>query len=186
MDLFVFPLPLILPTGISDIPSSICASVCVCVSMYLCRLVCLSVGLLVCRSMCVSFISSCVFLGEGILDFDVGNSDGGDGRSQGRVIPEGRVVRGDEDGEEGEAEWRERCCLRVSLNVKNNAQLHVKLSFLQSDKVALWNVSFFYYFSMVLLHSTFPLRFLFPYSHWSLSRSPCCHSGLWPLSPSLF
>lgn len=63
----------------------------------------------ICRSTCVSSVSSCVFLGESILDFDVGNSDGGDGRSQGRVIPEGRVVRGEEDGEGGgEAEWRER------------------------------------------------------------------------------
>lgn len=55
----------------------------------------------ICRSTCVSSVSSCVFLGESILDFDVGNSDGGDGRSQGRVIPEGRVVRGEEDGEGG-------------------------------------------------------------------------------------
>jgi len=72
VDLFVFQLPLILPTGIADIPSSICA--------------------------CVS-VASCAFLGENILDFDVGNGDAGDGRSRGRVIPEGRVVRGEENGE---------------------------------------------------------------------------------------
>lgn len=82
--------------------------------MCVCRLVCLSVGLLICRSTCVSFVSSCAFLGESILDFDVGSSNGGDGGSQGRVIPQGRVVRGEEDGEdgeEGEAERRERSLL---------------------------------------------------------------------------
>lgn len=63
--------------------------------------------LLTCRPTHVSFMCSCVFLGESILDFDVGNSDGGDGGSQGTVTPEGRVVRGEEDGEEGEAKCRE-------------------------------------------------------------------------------
>ncbi|KAG7228236.1 hypothetical protein INR49_009096, partial [Caranx melampygus] len=52
--------------------------------------------------------ASCVFLGENILDFDVGSGDAGDGRSQGRVIPEGRVVRAEEDGERiGGGSWME-------------------------------------------------------------------------------
>lgn len=182
MDLFVFPLPLILPAGISDIPSSICACACVCMQAY---------GFLpppIGRSTCASSISSCVFLGESILDFDVGNSDGGDGRSQGRVVPEGWVVRGEGDGEEGEAEWRQRPLLVESVSQFSYTWLHVTLRFLQRDEFALWNISFFCYFFMVLLHSSFPLRSLFPSSHWSPSpsHSPCCNSGLWPLSPSLF
>lgn len=62
--------------------------------VYLCC--CLFAGLA-----CVSFIYSCAFLGKNILDFDVGNSDDGDGGSQGRVIPKGAVVRGEEAGKEG-------------------------------------------------------------------------------------
>lgn len=61
----------------------------------------------ICRSTCVSFVSSCVFLRERILDFDAGDGDGGDGRSWERVIPEGQVVRGENDGLKKEPEWRE-------------------------------------------------------------------------------
>lgn len=61
---------------------------------------CVSVLLLICRfSRVFPSYPQCAFLGENILDFDVGNSDGGDGRSRRRVIPEGQVVRGEEDGE---------------------------------------------------------------------------------------
>ena len=51
---------------------------------------------------CVSLVLPCAFLGENILDFDVGNSDNADGKSQERVISEEQVVRGEKDGERRE------------------------------------------------------------------------------------
>ena len=99
-------------------------------------------------------------------------------RSQGRVLPEGRVVRGEEDGEEEGrgGSWKRGkglCqCLWVSLNV---------FSFLQSYILGL-----LLYFPP--LSPSFPLWFLFfhTFTGLCLSLSPCCHSGLWSLSPSPF
>lgn len=106
LNLFVFPLPLILPTGIADIPSSICVCARVCIYM------CVSAAIYVQVCVCFLHILMC-FLGKSILDFDVGNRDGGDARSQWGIIPEGRVVRGEEDGQSrgGEAKWNERSLL---------------------------------------------------------------------------
>lgn len=50
---------------------------------------------------CFPHILTCVSWRESILGFDVGSGDGGDGRSQERVVPEGRIVRGEEDREGG-------------------------------------------------------------------------------------
>lgn len=86
MDLFVFPLPLILPPGISDIPPSIRARAQVCAQTPV-----------ICVFPQYPHVN---FLGENILNFDAGSGDGGHGGSRGRVLPVGQVVRG-EDGEEG-------------------------------------------------------------------------------------
>lgn len=64
MNLFVFPLPLILPTGIADMPFKhlcVCVSVYVHIYIYTHRLV-VSVPVVVSRAVFVSFISSCAFL----------------------------------------------------------------------------------------------------------------------------
>lgn len=79
MDLSVVPLPLILPPGISSIPLSICA----CAQVRLCTDLCVYLC-------CYLFAGPRVFpsyppvrfLEKSILNFDVGSSDGGDGRSQ--------------------------------------------------------------------------------------------------------
>lgn len=93
MDPFVFPLPLILPPGISDIPPSIRARAQVCAQTpVFCAATCLHVHVF-------PQYPHVNFLGENILDFDAGSGDGGDGGSQGRVFPVGQVVRG-EDGED--------------------------------------------------------------------------------------
>lgn len=75
---------------------------CVCVSRHLRVDLCVWV-------MCVSLIFSSAFLGVSILDFDVGNGDGGDSRSFGRAVPIGQRVRGEERrmGEEKERRRRE-------------------------------------------------------------------------------
>lgn len=97
MNLFVFPLPLILPTGIADIPfKHLCVCVSVCVHIYLHTQAC---GLCASRSfegrVCFLHILVC-FLEESILNFDVGTSDSDDGRSQWKLRG---TVRGEKNGQ---------------------------------------------------------------------------------------